>query len=111
MAGVRRAIDTAGKAEIGPQDASVDRPRGYGRIVRSGRKIARIVEEKDATPAERQIREINSGIYAFSLEGLFDAVRFLQLRAERLETIAPSRDENEVVPIGGKEPGVLGAQS
>jgi len=43
--------------------------------VRSGEKIARIVEEKDATPAERGIREINSGIYAFELDGLFDAVR------------------------------------
>src|SRR5947207_7177402 len=55
--------------------APVDDPRGYGRIVRNGEQIARIVEEKDATSAERQIREINSGIYAFSLEGLFDAVR------------------------------------
>ena len=33
------------------------------------------MEERDATPAERNIREINSGIYAFALEGLFDAVR------------------------------------
>ena len=55
--------------------AVVDEPRGYGRIVRSGERIARIVEDKDATPAEREIREINSGIYAFSLKGLFDAVR------------------------------------
>jgi bifunctional UDP-N-acetylglucosamine pyrophosphorylase / glucosamine-1-phosphate N-acetyltransferase len=55
--------------------ADVERPHGYGRIVRSGEKIARIVEEKDATPAEREIREINSGIYAFELDGLFDAVR------------------------------------
>jgi bifunctional UDP-N-acetylglucosamine pyrophosphorylase/glucosamine-1-phosphate N-acetyltransferase len=55
--------------------AIVDVPHGYGRIVRSGERIARIVEEKDATPAERQIREINSGIYAFALDGLFDAVR------------------------------------
>jgi len=55
--------------------ANVDAPRGYGRIVRSGEKIARIVEEKDATSAEREIREINSGIYAFELEGLFEAVR------------------------------------
>jgi bifunctional UDP-N-acetylglucosamine pyrophosphorylase/glucosamine-1-phosphate N-acetyltransferase len=55
--------------------AVVDDPGGYGRIVRSGEQIARIVEEKDATSAERQIREINSGIYAFSLAGLFDAVR------------------------------------
>ena len=58
--------------------ALVDDPRGYGRIVRTdrsaGEQIARIVEEKDATPAEREIREINSGIYAFALEGLFDAV-------------------------------------
>jgi bifunctional UDP-N-acetylglucosamine pyrophosphorylase/glucosamine-1-phosphate N-acetyltransferase len=55
--------------------AIVDDPHGYGRIVRTGQQIARIVEEKDASPAERTIREINSGIYAFSLDGLFDAVR------------------------------------
>jgi len=50
-------------------------PSGYGRIVRSGQNIARIVEDRDANPAEREIREINSGIYAFELRGLFDAVR------------------------------------
>jgi bifunctional UDP-N-acetylglucosamine pyrophosphorylase / glucosamine-1-phosphate N-acetyltransferase len=58
--------------------ATVANPQGYGRIVRTepgGREIARIVEEKDANPDERDIREINSGIYAFRIEGLFDAVR------------------------------------
>ena len=50
--------------------AIVDDPHGYGRIVRTGEQIAHIVEEKDASPAERTIREINSGIYAFSLDGL-----------------------------------------
>jgi len=58
--------------------AHVANPHGYGRIVRdgsNGREIARIVEEKDASDAERQIREINSGIYAFQLAGLFEAVR------------------------------------
>src|SRR6185436_17546251 len=50
--------------------ATVDRPYGYGRIVRTGGRIVRIVEERDASPAERQIREINSGIYAFDLEPL-----------------------------------------
>jgi bifunctional UDP-N-acetylglucosamine pyrophosphorylase/glucosamine-1-phosphate N-acetyltransferase len=53
----------------------VDRPYGYGRIVRTGGRITRIVEERDASPAERQIREINSGIYAFDLEPLFDALQ------------------------------------
>ena len=55
--------------------AILDDPTGYGRIVRVGDEIARIVEEKDATAAERQIREINSGIYAFELRGLFEGVR------------------------------------
>jgi bifunctional UDP-N-acetylglucosamine pyrophosphorylase/glucosamine-1-phosphate N-acetyltransferase len=55
--------------------AILRRPHGYGRIVRVGGHIARIVEERDATPAERQIDEVNSGIYAFGLPGLFDSLR------------------------------------
>src|ERR1044071_1589904 len=50
--------------------ASVERPYGYGRIVRVDGHIARIVEERDASPAERQLREIKSGIYAFALAPL-----------------------------------------
>src|SRR6185369_7976091 len=55
--------------------AVVERPYGYGRIVRTRGRIARIVEERDASPAVRQIREINGGIYAFDLAPLFDALR------------------------------------
>jgi bifunctional UDP-N-acetylglucosamine pyrophosphorylase / glucosamine-1-phosphate N-acetyltransferase len=55
--------------------ASVERPYGYGRIVRAEGHIARIVEERDASSEERQIREINSGIYAFDLAPLFGALR------------------------------------
>jgi bifunctional UDP-N-acetylglucosamine pyrophosphorylase/glucosamine-1-phosphate N-acetyltransferase len=55
--------------------ALVERPYGYGRIVRHEGRIARIVEERDASPAEREIREINSGIYAFDLGPLFGALR------------------------------------
>jgi bifunctional UDP-N-acetylglucosamine pyrophosphorylase/glucosamine-1-phosphate N-acetyltransferase len=54
--------------------ANVERPYGYGRIVRSGGEISRIVEERDAGPAERAITEINSGIYAFDLASLFEAL-------------------------------------
>jgi len=54
--------------------AILEQPHGYGRIVRTGRQIARIVEERDATPAEREITEINAGIYAFALDGLFTAL-------------------------------------
>jgi bifunctional UDP-N-acetylglucosamine pyrophosphorylase/glucosamine-1-phosphate N-acetyltransferase len=55
--------------------AIVERPYGYGRIVRTDGRLARIVEERDATPAERQIREINGGIYAFDLAPLFESLR------------------------------------
>jgi bifunctional UDP-N-acetylglucosamine pyrophosphorylase / glucosamine-1-phosphate N-acetyltransferase len=73
---VERHTSTGAAATV--LTALVDNPRGYGRIVRAssaGQPIARIVEEKDATAAEREIREINSGIYAFAIDGLFDAVR------------------------------------
>ncbi len=74
---LRRLVDThrgAGAAAT-VVTATVERPYGYGRIVRSKGRIARIVEERDASPAERRIREINSGIYAFDLAPLFDALR------------------------------------
>ncbi len=56
--------------------AVVQDPHGYGRIVRDDTgRITAIVEHKDATPAQRLIREINSGIYAFDLAPLFDALK------------------------------------
>jgi bifunctional UDP-N-acetylglucosamine pyrophosphorylase / glucosamine-1-phosphate N-acetyltransferase len=57
--------------------AVMDRPYGYGRIVRAQGRIARIVEERDASAAQREIREINSGIYAFDLEPLFPTLEKL----------------------------------
>jgi bifunctional UDP-N-acetylglucosamine pyrophosphorylase/glucosamine-1-phosphate N-acetyltransferase len=55
--------------------AMATRPYGYGRIVRSGGRIARIVEERDASAAERKIKEINAGVYVFELAPLFPAMR------------------------------------
>jgi bifunctional UDP-N-acetylglucosamine pyrophosphorylase/glucosamine-1-phosphate N-acetyltransferase len=48
-------------------------PTGYGRIVRSGGSVA-IVEEKDATPEQRAIDEVNGGVYVFSAEPLREAL-------------------------------------
>jgi len=58
--------------------AHVADPRGYGRIVRANSRIVGIVEEKDATEAERAIDEVNSGIYAFDLRPLFTSVASLR---------------------------------
>ncbi len=50
-------------------------PFGYGRVVRDADgDVEAIVEEKDATPAQRDIREINSGILAFDAEFLLEAL-------------------------------------
>jgi bifunctional UDP-N-acetylglucosamine pyrophosphorylase/glucosamine-1-phosphate N-acetyltransferase len=80
---------TSAHAALTVLTASVDNPHGYGRIVRSGEQIARIVEERDASAAEREIREINSGIYAFRLDGLFDAVRGIASENSQREYYLP----------------------
>jgi bifunctional UDP-N-acetylglucosamine pyrophosphorylase/glucosamine-1-phosphate N-acetyltransferase len=55
--------------------ASLDKPKGYGRILRDGRDaITGIVEEKDATSAQRQISEVNAGIYVASAPFVFTAL-------------------------------------
>jgi bifunctional UDP-N-acetylglucosamine pyrophosphorylase/glucosamine-1-phosphate N-acetyltransferase len=61
-------------------------PTGYGRIVRGeDGSFARIVEQRDATPEQRQIREINSGIYCFEAPDLFQALRRVEPANEQGE--------------------------
>jgi len=51
--------------------AVTDQPQGLGRIVRDGAgAFVRIVEEKDASPAEKAIREVNMSTYVFSADDL-----------------------------------------
>nr|WP_254886170.1 bifunctional UDP-N-acetylglucosamine diphosphorylase/glucosamine-1-phosphate N-acetyltransferase GlmU [Streptomyces sp. NA02950] len=56
--------------------AEVPEPTGYGRIVRdpASGAVTAIVEHKDATDAQRAIREINSGVFAFDAQLLTDAL-------------------------------------
>jgi len=52
--------------------ALLDDPHGYGRVIRDGSgKVLRIVEQKDATPEEAAVGEINSGIYCMEAGFLF----------------------------------------
>jgi bifunctional UDP-N-acetylglucosamine pyrophosphorylase/glucosamine-1-phosphate N-acetyltransferase len=48
----------------------LNNPHGYGRIVREGGKVKRIVEEKDASAAEKAIREVNAGFMAMDAKRL-----------------------------------------
>jgi bifunctional UDP-N-acetylglucosamine pyrophosphorylase/glucosamine-1-phosphate N-acetyltransferase len=55
--------------------ARTENTKGLGRIVRDAHgEFLRIVEEKDATPEEQRITEINSGCFAFDGRALFDAL-------------------------------------
>lgn len=70
--------------------AILDDPTGYGRILRDNRKsltegtqdvetghVLGIVEDRDATPEQREIREINTGIYVFDKGHLFDGLQHI----------------------------------
>ena len=65
--------------------ANFPRPFGYGRIVRTNGNITKIVEERDTSPTQKKITEINSGIYAFDLPPLFAA----------LDSIGTANKQNE----------------
>ena len=59
--------------------ARIPDPAGYGRILRDAQgDIDRIVEEKDADEAQRQINEVNSGVYCFRAGSLLDALSKLK---------------------------------
>ena len=74
-------------------------PFGYGRIIRDeGGKVEGIVEEKDATEEQKEIAEINAGIYCFDIEALLEA----------LKEIKPNNSQGEyyltdVIEIIGKK--------
>jgi bifunctional UDP-N-acetylglucosamine pyrophosphorylase/glucosamine-1-phosphate N-acetyltransferase len=69
--------------------ATIERPYGYGRIVRRGGRVAEVVEEADATSEQRALREVNSGIYAFDLAPLFAALRAVPEAGPKRERYLP----------------------
>lgn len=54
--------------------ASLDDAGGYGRIIRNGEQVSRIVEAKDANATELALREINTGTYLFDAEFVFSVL-------------------------------------
>jgi len=97
--------------------AQLKDPTGYGRIIRTGahsEEVRAIVEEKSATPAQRAIKEINSGSYAFSVEALYahidelgtenphgefyltDMASILRRKKERVFAV-PAKDPQEIL--------------
>lgn len=85
--------------------AELDDPAGYGRIIRDpGGAFEKIVEEKDATPAERAVREVNSGIYVFEKEPLERALG--RLRADNAQKEYYLTDTLAILRQSGERIGV-----
>jgi bifunctional UDP-N-acetylglucosamine pyrophosphorylase / glucosamine-1-phosphate N-acetyltransferase len=70
-----RLVDAHEQAVATVLTAVVDDPSGYGRVVRGGDGgVSRIVEHRDASPAELAIAEINTSVYAFQASALREAL-------------------------------------
>src|SRR5919201_2516136 len=65
--------------------AVVDRPQGYGRVLRQGGRVKRIVEDRDATDDEKKVGEINTSVYCFDGRRLWSA----------LDQVRPENDQGE----------------
>jgi bifunctional UDP-N-acetylglucosamine pyrophosphorylase / glucosamine-1-phosphate N-acetyltransferase len=64
----------------------LENPTGYGRIIRDEQgAFEKIVEQKDASEEERQVREINSGIYCFESGDLFAALKRVEPKNQQGE--------------------------
>ena len=64
----------------------LENPTGYGRIIRAENdSFQKIVEHRDATDEQRQVKEINSGIYCFDAKELYRALR----------KVEPANDQGE----------------
>lgn len=63
---LQKLLDATAETGIGLVTLTLPDANGYGRIVRENGEIQAIVEHKDASEEQRQIKEINTGIYAVS---------------------------------------------
>jgi bifunctional UDP-N-acetylglucosamine pyrophosphorylase/glucosamine-1-phosphate N-acetyltransferase len=87
--------------------AHLDAPGGYGRIVRDASgAVTAVVEHKDATDEQRQINEINSGIYAFDA-----AVLRVALARLTTDNVAGEHYLTDVVALASSDGSVVGAIS
>jgi len=108
---LRALLDGAGKG-VAVLTADMDDPAGYGRILRNkGGKVTGIVEQKDATPVQRRIREINTGIMALPTARLDHWLSKLQNRNSQKEyylTDVIALAVKDRVPVTGIKAGDAG---
>lgn len=78
--GTGRHAPRRGQRGVTVLTSIVPDPTGYGRIVREGDQVSRIVEQKDASAAELDLNEINFGIYVFESDVLGEGIEALEAK-------------------------------
>jgi bifunctional UDP-N-acetylglucosamine pyrophosphorylase / glucosamine-1-phosphate N-acetyltransferase len=71
------ALHEKSRAAVTLLTTAMPDPFGYGRVVRGKSGVMRVVEEKDATAAQRKIQEVNAGIYCFDAKFLLSSLALL----------------------------------
>jgi bifunctional UDP-N-acetylglucosamine pyrophosphorylase/glucosamine-1-phosphate N-acetyltransferase len=100
--------------------AIVERPQGYGRVLRQGGRVKRVVEDRDATDDEKKVPEINTSVYCFAADRLWatlaevkpdndqgeyyltDVIGILNRRGARVEAVVVS-DPQEALGINDRK--------
>jgi bifunctional UDP-N-acetylglucosamine pyrophosphorylase/glucosamine-1-phosphate N-acetyltransferase len=105
LTGLVRAHESGGYA-VTVLTAEFDEPTGYGRMIknRSG-ELLKIVEEKDANLVEKQIKEINSGMYCFDAQALVLALA--ELKTDNVQGEYYLTDVIEILRKMGKTAGTF----
>ncbi|MFB0565633.1 MAG: bifunctional UDP-N-acetylglucosamine diphosphorylase/glucosamine-1-phosphate N-acetyltransferase GlmU [Candidatus Aminicenantaceae bacterium] len=84
--------------------AELDNPEGFGRLIRCENNVIRIIEEKDATPAQKKIKRINVGVYVCRIEDLLQALPKISNQNKKGEYYLT--DVVEVISLQDKKTGV-----
>ena len=105
---LRSLVNAASGGNLALLTQELAEPRGYGRVVRDRGRVLRIVEEKDASVAERAIREVNTGVLA-APRARFDrwlaALRNDNAQREYYLTDVVAAAVAEGVPVEVRHPG------
>ncbi|MGH2572089.1 MAG: bifunctional UDP-N-acetylglucosamine diphosphorylase/glucosamine-1-phosphate N-acetyltransferase GlmU [Actinomycetota bacterium] len=67
----------------------LDDPSGFGRVIREGDQLVEIVQESDASPHQRRIREVSTLVYVFRREDLFGALPLVSRENRQREYYLP----------------------
>lgn len=100
----RRLVDTTPADDVAVLTVDMEDPTGYGRIIRESGGVSCIVEEKDAGPEEKLVREINTGVMVapgHRLRGWLDALGNDNAQGEYYLTDVIAMAVNDGVSVHG----------